>query len=58
MVNAFTTDTPVFLILATIQYKRICARAKLQTEHLIHLRPKITVSRQCNISGRSQHLKQ
>ena len=45
MVNAFTTDTLVFLILATIQYKGICARAKLQTGHLIHLRPNITVSR-------------
>ena len=37
--------TPVFLILATIQYRRICAHAKLHMEILIHLSPNIAVSR-------------
>ena len=35
----------VFLILATVQYRRVCAHAKLQMGNLIHLSPNIPVSR-------------
>ena len=54
--------TPVFLVLATIQYRRICACAKLQVGRLIHLRPNITVRfssflQQCSTAKGNKHMR-